>query len=59
LRRKTSLTTEFTLPQNSDHGFLSLFGDNGQFNLAPLNIKNRLRLIALRKDDLGRMMVGN
>jgi hypothetical protein len=47
------------LPNDSDYRFFALFGDNGQFDLAVLNIKNGVCYLPLRKDELGGLVFGN
>ena len=38
--------------QDGDYGFLSLFGNHRELELAFLNIENRVREIALRENNL-------
>jgi hypothetical protein len=51
LADQASFTHEFINTQDSDHGFLALFGYDGDFNLAFFNVENCIGVFALRKDD--------
>jgi hypothetical protein len=56
---QASLTKEFVLSQDCDNGFLAFLGYDSDFDLSRLNIVDRIRSIALRKDDLLLWMRGN
>ena len=47
LRGQTSLAEEIVGTQNCDHGFFALLGDDGDLGFALLNVKNRIRRLAL------------
>jgi hypothetical protein len=49
---QASFTAEFVRPQDCDDGFFALLGDNGDFDLALLDVENCIRRTALRKDRL-------
>src|ERR1700751_5445331 len=49
---EASLAKELSGFQDSDHCLLALFGDNKNLDPSLLNIKNRIRDVSLRKDDL-------
>ena len=48
---KASLAEELSGFQDTDHGFLALFGDYENLDPPLLNIENRIRDISLRKND--------
>jgi hypothetical protein len=50
---------EFVSAQDCDHGFLALPGYDGDFDFSFLDIENRVRVIALRKDDFFLAMLRN
>jgi len=52
LARQTALANEIPLPMDCDNGFLPLFGDNADLDLALLNVKDRIGGVALGKNDL-------
>jgi hypothetical protein len=45
--------------ENCDHGFLPLLGDDGRFDLAALNVENRIRGFTLPVDNLILPIIGN
>src|SRR5450755_736379 len=47
-----SLTAKFVRSTDCDDGFLPRFGYDGNFDFASANVKNRVRQVALRVDDL-------
>src|ERR1700722_10063956 len=49
---ETSFAKKLTRSQNGDYGFLSLFGNHRELELAFLNIENRVREVALRENNL-------
>ena len=49
---EASFAKELSRFQDSDHGFLALFGDNEDLDPSLLNIKNRVRGLSLRENDL-------
>jgi hypothetical protein len=52
LTRQTALAKEIPLPMEGDHGFLSLFGYDADLDFALLNVKDRIRWLALPEDSL-------
>jgi len=44
---QTSLAKEVTRFEDGDYGFLSLLGNNGQFDLALLDVENRVGDVSL------------
>src|ERR1700680_3061275 len=50
LPRQASFTKEVADPQNGDHGFFALFRDYRELDLALLNIKDGVGLVALQED---------
>jgi hypothetical protein len=51
LSDQTSFTQEFVGAQKRHHGFLALLRQDGDFDLAPLDIDNGIGIVALRKND--------
>ena len=51
LSDQASFADKFVLPQQGDDGFLSLLGYDGDFDLALLDIENRIGIVALSKND--------
>src|ERR1700716_2797209 len=51
---QTPLAKKVTRSQNCDHRFLALLGNDGELDLALLNIKDRISDLALRKNNLVR-----
>src|SRR5450631_249929 len=49
---EASFTEKVTGSQNGDHGFFSLFGNHRELEFALLDIENRVRGVALRKNNL-------
>jgi hypothetical protein len=49
---QASFAAELVRPQDCDDGFLALLGDNGDFDLALLDIENCIRKTTLREDRL-------
>src|ERR1700731_2844779 len=49
---QTSFAQELTWSQNCNHRFLALLGNDGELDLAFLNVKNRVRDLSLRENDL-------
>jgi hypothetical protein len=49
---QTSFAEKVTGFQDCDHCFFALLGNDGEFDLALLDIKNRVRDLSLRKNDL-------
>jgi hypothetical protein len=49
---QTSFAQELTWSQNCNHRFLALLGNDGELDLAFLNVKNRVRDLSLRKNNL-------
>src|SRR6476660_6605579 len=47
---QASFSAEFVRPQDGDDGFLALLRDNGDFDLAVLDIEHRIRRFTLRED---------
>jgi hypothetical protein len=47
---QASFAAEFVRPQDCDDSLLALLGDNGDFDLALLDIENCIRRTALRED---------
>ena len=46
---QTSFAKKLTLFQDCDHRFLALLGNDGELDLALLDVKNRVRDLSLRK----------
>ena len=51
LSDQASFADEFVHAQDGDDRFLALLRDDGDFDFALLDVENRVRVIALRKDD--------
>ena len=51
LPEQASFTEKFFGPQKCDNGFLSFLGDDGDFDLALLDIEDGVRIIALSEND--------
>jgi hypothetical protein len=51
-RNGQSFANKFVWPQQCDDGFFALLGHDGDFDLALLDIENRIRVVALSKNDL-------
>src|SRR6266852_932406 len=49
---ETSLAKKVTRFQNSNDCFLAPLGNDGELDLAPLDVKNRVRNVTLRKNNL-------
>jgi hypothetical protein len=49
---QTSFAKEVTWPQDCNHRFLALLGNDGELDLALLDVKNRVRGLSLRKKQL-------
>jgi hypothetical protein len=49
---EASFAKELSRLQDSDHGFLALFGNNENLDPSLLNIKNGIGGLSLRKDHL-------
>jgi hypothetical protein len=49
---QTSFAKEMTRREDCDYGFLSLLGNNGQFDLAFLDVENRVGNVSLREHKL-------
>jgi hypothetical protein len=47
-----ALAKELARSQNADDGFLALFRDDNNLDPTTLNVKNRVRRVALRENDL-------
>ena len=56
---KTSLAEEFVRSKDGDDGFLALLGNDGELHLALLDVKDRIRSVALRKNDLPLAVFGD
>jgi hypothetical protein len=52
LPRQASLAAKIPGSKQSDDRFLAMLGNHGDLDLALLDVKNRIRGRALRKDDL-------
>jgi hypothetical protein len=52
MTRQASLAAEFVRPMNRDNGFFAVFGNHRDSEFAFMNVKNRIRRIALREDNL-------
>ena len=59
LSDQASFADKFVLPQQGDDGFLSLLGYDSDFDLALLDIENRIGLVALGKNDVFLLIPGN
>src|SRR5204863_6471540 len=49
---QTSFAKKVTWSQDGNHRFLALLGNDGEFDLALLDVKNRVRDLSLRKNNL-------
>src|SRR6476659_1745540 len=49
---QTSFAKKVTWSQDCNHRFLALLGNDGELDLALLDVKNRVRDLSLRKNDL-------
>src|SRR5207247_10463114 len=49
---QTSFAEKVTWSQDRNHRFLALLGNDGEFDLALLDVKNRVRDLSLRKNNL-------
>src|ERR1700730_10810906 len=49
---QTPFAKKVTRPQDCDHRFLALLGNDGELDLALLDVKNRIRDLSLRKNNL-------
>jgi hypothetical protein len=49
---QTSFAEKVTWSQDCNHRFLALLGNDGELDLALLDVKNRVRDLSLRKNDL-------
>jgi hypothetical protein len=49
---QAGLAEKFPLSQNRDDGFFAFLGDHGKLDVAPHNIKDSIRRIPLRKENL-------
>lgn len=49
---QAGLTEKFPLSQNRDDGFFAFSGEHGKLDVAPQNIKDSIRDIPLRKENL-------
>src|SRR5258708_25284091 len=49
---QTSFTEKVTWSQDCNHRFLALLGNDGELDLALLDVKNRVRDLSLRKNNL-------
>ena len=49
---EASFAEEFVRSENCDDGFLALLGNDGDLHLAFLDVEDRIRRVALRKDGL-------
>jgi len=47
-----SLAAEFVRSPDCDDGFLAKLGNDGNFDLASVDVKNRIRWVSLRVDNL-------
>ena len=56
---EAALAEELVRSKNGDDGFLALLGDDGELHFALLDVKDRVRRVALRKDDLAFAEFGN
>ena len=56
---QASFAAEFVRPQDRDDRLLALLGDNGDFDLALLDIENCIRRTALREDRLVLLIFGD
>ena len=59
LPSETSLAAKFIRPENCNHSLLAAFRNDRDFELALLDIKNRIRSVALREDCLALAVFGN
>src|SRR5882672_11809236 len=55
---QTSFAKEMTRLEDCDYGFLSLLGNNGQFDLAFLDVENRVGGFSLREHNLPPLIFG-
>src|SRR5207237_5738114 len=56
---QTSFAKKVTWSQDCNHRFLALLGNDGEFDLALLDVENRVRDLSLRKDNLILPIFGN
>src|SRR4030095_16263049 len=49
---QTSFAKKVTWSQDGNHRFLALLGNDGELDLALLDVKNRVRNLSLRKNNL-------
>ena len=49
---QTSFAKKVTWSQDGNHRFLALLGNDGEFDLALLDVKNRVRDLSLRENNL-------
>ena len=59
LSGQASFAAKFILPENCDHGLLAVFGNDGDLDLALLDVKNGIRDVSLREDILTLAVFGN
>jgi hypothetical protein len=52
LPEQASFTGKFVEPQKRDNGFLSILGQDSNFDLSLLDVENEVRIIALSKNNL-------
>src|SRR5437764_15372309 len=55
---QTSFAEKVTWSQDRNQRFLALLGNDGELDLALLDVKNRVRDLSLRKDNLILLIVG-
>ena len=55
---QTSFAKKVTRFQNTYDCFLATLGNDGELDLAPLDVKNRVRLATLRKNNLVLLILG-
>ena len=53
------MAAKFIVPENCNHSLLAAGGDNCDLDLALLDVKNRIRVVALREDRLTLAVFGN
>src|SRR6266566_6197827 len=56
---QTSLAEEIALSKDRNDCFFPLFGKNGDFDLALLDVENSIRRLSLREDSLFLLVFGN
>ena len=49
---QTSFAKKVTWSQDGNHRFLALLGNDGEFDLALLDVENSIRGLSLREDSL-------